>query len=380
MNSKHLRRGSALVMALGIFTISAMIAGSLLFVSTAGSRLTHHRADRESAFQIAEAGAHLAVQAFADGQKYKGQGDTKLGDGTFSVTVNDVAGSSTQKEIISVGKVRGGEGMLATRKLRVIVDSSSTPPIGNYALISKGPLSFSGGALVDSYPKPNVGDVHANGDVTMSGGVTISGSLTSTGKIKSSGSAGATGGSTQYAGAVDFPPLDAAGLIAQAKLLGTTTGNVTRSGSGTVHVSGFVDGDITISGGGKLIVDGLVYVSGKVTFSGSAYTGSGTIVAAGDITISGGSSFNRSETNNLALVTLSTSKSAMTLSGGASVGGAVYCPYGRLTVSGSANVFGSVASNTVTMSGKMNITRNTDFQWPTIFGHPHAIAWQELQS
>lgn len=378
MNSKRHRRGSALVMALGLFTISAMIAGSLLFVSTAGSRLTHHRADRESAFQLAEAGAHLAIQAFADGQKYKGQSDTKLGDGIFSVSVNDVAGSSTQKEVISIGKVRGGEGMLATRKLRVIVDASSAPPIGNYALISKGPLGFSGGALVDSYPKPNVGDVHANGAVSMSGGVTIKGTLTSTGKIKASGSAGASGGSTQYAAAVDFPPLDASGLIAQAKLLGRTTGNVSGSGGQTVHVSGFVDGDINISGGGKLVVDGLVYVSGKVTFSGSAYTGSGTIVAAGNIVVSGSSSFNRAETNNLALVTLSTSKSAMTFSGGASVGGAVYCPYGNLTVSGGANVFGSVAANTVSMSGSMNITRNTDFVWPAIFGHPHAIAWQEL--
>jgi len=372
--NRRTQRGSTLLLAIGLFTITTIFAVTLLSASMAGTWLSERRSADEAAFQVADGGASLALQALSENCAYTGQGSTALGTGTFVTVVTSIVGSPGNYQILSTGSITEGEGGVVTKQVRVVVSDVGTPAIGSYAIISKGPLSFGGNANVGSSPTPGIGNVMANSNVSLSGSVSIDGSVSAVGTISTSGHASATGGQTQGAAAVAFPTLNTAALIAQAQAEGITNGSVTGSGSQTVNVTGYINGDLTMTGQSRLAISGVVYVTGTVKLTGGSLVGPGTLISQGDVSITGNGALDTNQADNIALVALSTLK----MSGGATVNGAVICPNGNMTMSGHSSVFGSVAADTITMVGAMTITRNTNYVWPPTLGVPKPVAWQEL--
>lgn len=370
------QRGSTLITALVCAFIVGIISMSLISLSQAGTYLTAHRRDQQVAFDIADAGIQHAFRSLTDNPNYSGQTAVPFGSGNFTTTISPgpIAGYDT---ITSTGTVTGAVGMTSTRTVTAVVEMGQQPAILNYGLIAKGPIQLSGGSSVTSAPKAHVGDVFSDSWISMSGGSKIDGTLGAAGKIQTSGSAGATGTVTKYAKPVDFPAITPPNMEQIAAGYGTTEGDVVASGV-PVHVQGIIDGNINISGGGELIIDGPVYVTGNVNISGSSYGGGqGSFMAVeGDVNFSGSSALNNVDPN-FTLVALATDHTAMVLSGGASMTGCLFVPNGNLDVSGSANIFGCVAADTVNLSGSININRNTNLQWPYSLSKPMLAYWQD---
>ena len=114
-------------------------------------------------------------------------------------------------------------------------------------------------------------------------------------------------------------------------------------------------GDWTFSGSGLTIPEGLHYVSGNATLSGSDLTGNVTIVASGEIHVDGSGHQLTAYISGLTLYANQTSSDAvLTLSGSGtqSLGGIAYAPEGRITVSGSGlTIYGALLGDSVELYG-----------------------------
>ncbi|WEG13584.1 pilus assembly protein TadG-related protein [Pullulanibacillus sp. KACC 23026] len=101
----------------------------------------------------------------------------------------------------------------------------------------------------------------------------------------------------------------------------------------------------------QLNINGIVFVNGDVTISGSSITGNGTIVATGNMTISSSSLTYSSDQNALGFFS---GNGNISLSfSNATVNGFFYAPNGTINVSGSSATFngGLIAGNGVIVSG-----------------------------
>lgn len=374
---RHTKKaGTALLTSIIAVFIVSIIGFSLLAMSESGARLSYHRRDEQQAFDIADAGFQQAMKSLEEDSSYAGQSNTQFGPGSFTVKVSN--GTSSQYKLItSTGVVSGAEGTTASQVVRGMVDLGSPPQIANYALVAKGPISMSGGSLIDSTPNLDVGNIASNTSIDMSGGTTVRGTASAAGPIKTSGSATADAGLFANAKPVVFPTVDLTSVKAAASAYGVTNGNLTASSGQTVIAKGLINGNINISGTGALVIQGPVWVTGKVNLSGSSYSGAGSLYAEGDVNISGNSGLSIADTTQMAIVALASDNGALNVSGSSRVGGAVYVPNGLLSLSGSATVFGSLAANNVNLSGSMHITRNTNQQWPSEFSKPKLAYWTQ---
>lgn len=113
-------------------------------------------------------------------------------------------------------------------------------------------------------------------------------------------------------------------------------------------------GNLIVSGGATLSLTGTVWVTGYIDLSGgsviklasSAGSSDGMIIADGTIAVSGGSTFSGSGTTGSYMVAMTTSSStsAFNISGGS--GSVVtFAPYGKLNVTGGAQVNSAVAKS-----------------------------------
>ena len=110
----------------------------------------------------------------------------------------------------------------------------------------------------------------------------------------------------------------------------------------------------------KQLKPGVYCSTRKLTLSGSDVTGNVTLVAQGDLTVSGSNFTLTAYWNNILLFTESSSSSALDASGsGGSWTGIMLAEYGNAKVQGSSNltISGSVMANTISVSGSdFNLT------------------------
>jgi hypothetical protein len=227
-------------------------------------------------------------------------------------------------------------------------------PVFNYGIATRGPLTISGGSMVNGNPDAARGSVlsttASNPAISISGGASI------TGNVDLTNASGAVSGSSGVGGAIrkgvaspDFPAVNPEDYIDYLKPRETLI--TTSSNSGTAYTNIHITAGANANFSGGATIKGVVLIDApnKVTFSGGT-TIIGVIVvsnpteatATNSITFSGGSTLSGPE--NLPEATFG-ELTKMT-------GGSILAPNFTLTMSGGSTSFGgSVIAKAVTLSG-----------------------------
>jgi hypothetical protein len=377
-SSRPARRGSALAMVLPMTLVLSMLGLTMISSSLSSTRLSRHRHNSAAAFELAEAGFNHSVRTMRSNKNYSGQENTSLGSGTFRVTVSTPTADWNKKWVVATGRVKSLGESYVEKSVRGLADFQS--PVWDYAIVTKQALNLAGNVTINSSPNLGVGNIHSNTSVTVGSNPIVNGRATSAGALSATGLV--TGGTQSNAPAVPFPTVDTAGLLAEAEARGTMVGDRSYS-SGTTILSGKLVGNLATSSTARPQIDGILWVTGNVDLAGQAWVGDGTLICEGRMTISGGSGFTGAETNSLALVclssSLSTSSPAVSISGNSVIRGPIYAPNGMTTISGGPTIFGTLATNAVSLSGNPTFTRNTDLISPwSLASGPRVRWWEEL--
>jgi Tfp pilus assembly protein PilX len=367
------RRGYAALTAMALLLIATLLGSGLAIMSINSGRMSVLRRDRESAFNIAESGFRTGLMRLKSDPAYLGERKTAFGDGYFDVTVTPVVGNPKARRVDATGTVVSMNGHPEIRSVRGIIEKSGSPPSGDYAILAKDMIDMNGGINTGSIPDGGLGNVHSNTGIQMNGGATIDGNATSVGSVLGGN---VTGQRKSGAAEVPFPALDPAALQASAAVLGFTNGNVSVGTGTTRTVQGIINGNLTSSGSANVQINGIVFVTGKVSLSGGSYAGPGMLVALGDITLSGGSGFTSNMANNLAIVALSTSSTALKITGNANVRGALIVPNGTTKLS-AAHITGTLATKSLVMSGSASVVKDNSFVWPDPLAQFRIMYWKE---
>ena len=216
-----------------------------------------------------------------------------------------------------------------------------------HGIVGLGGITMSGNAYTDSYDSAagpytpglggSQGSVASNGDISLSGGATVHGDA-SPGPGETASGGTVTGSRLPLTTALNLPAVSAASYAASndnsnvAPYLNNGSFNLSGGVAVVMPAGTYSFHDFTMSGGATLTITGpvTVYVTGKVDLSGSAQTPS-------------------SVPANFGVRVASTSN--VTLSGGADFYIDLYAPQSAVTISGGAQLSGSVVGATLTQSG-----------------------------
>jgi len=112
----------------------------------------------------------------------------------------------------------------------------------------------------------------------------------------------------------------------------------------------YVEGDMIVSGGEDIPLGGTVYVCGDIVMSGTGFRGGETIVAEGDVTLSGSVKLNKEDIP--CVISLG---DEVSFSGDTWVSAAVYAPNAHIELSGSSKVYGALVGKSVDMLGDVKV-------------------------
>jgi hypothetical protein len=122
--SRRGRRGSSLLLVMGILVIFALVLGILASVLMSDLRSTRRRANDRYAVELARSGVDFARAWLME----KGQvpsGTLRLQGGEVDVRVDELP--SGGRRIVSVGRVVEGEMSLSARREVVVLAATVTP-------------------------------------------------------------------------------------------------------------------------------------------------------------------------------------------------------------------------------------------------------------
>lgn len=438
-------RGLILILAIVLTAAMALMGLSLMSQSTSQYSLTASSSARANATYTAEAGVERSVQALNLDSAFSGYGSTQeffdnqtQGYGTYTTTVTPAPGNANAKVITSDGTVSrfndrsrvvarqtvqvtvvgtGSEGYsVITGPGGLILNGSAN--ITNSPVFVGGTITLTGSSKIGTTSKPLQIDVSNKAcptgsnpgasypsvctgneqPISLDYSTAIYGSVCATGQTTTgpnnnikpgNGGQGLILGCT--APDITTPTFDKAALLAGV----TTTANATDSayacsGSQTrIWPAGLkLVGDVSISNSCKLTIGGDVYITGKLTFAGSATvkvddslgTNRPTILADGIVNVGGSAAITAntsgtgpeivsyasnapcaSSCTSLSGSALKTSSSYETIKvdGSAKVPGVIFnAQWGKVTIGGSGNV-GAATGQTVDLSGSGTITFGT---------------------
>jgi len=391
------RRGFVLLMSLGVVVFFSLAVVAILvrglWQSTASARLYN----RSSALQLADAAVDQAARNLMTSDPADDVTTATLAAGSFQIDP-----PQTVTATISRVTARGTSG---SEQRRIEAIFQLTPQsIFQFALFGQSNVSVSGSAITDSYnsalgaynatPGPGYNAGH-DGDVgtnaTAAGGVNVSGSIFVDGQVAvgygvSNPQSVVSGYNPAFITGGTSPPTDTQDVVSQGSAFpmpavtvpsGLTCNNFTVSGNTTVTLSstGGPNGngtycykDLNINGGGTLTANGPVsiYITGNFTASGNSTMGvpSSPKQMLVQMTSTAGGTIEKG-----------------TLSGSTRFYGALYAPQSPITISGNADVYGSIIAQSISLTGSASIhydqALNTLPQVSNSYKTTR-IAWREL--
>ncbi|NND92307.1 MAG: hypothetical protein HKN42_15720 [Granulosicoccus sp.] len=225
---------------------------------------------------------------------------------------------------------------------------------GGFGLFAKTKLTLSGGSQVDSFDSESgdyattvgtsarVGsnvNVHTtDSTVTIGGDVSSGGTITGPGVITGTSETG-------------LPPVSFASIAACGPPYSDTTGI-----SGTYTYNGTTDGDLTATGSGSIVLAPGTYCFDEIKLSGSSTlevtSGPVEIYLTGTSDLTGGGIVN--STNKPTDLIIYSTGSSLKVAGGSSMHAAIYAPDADLTITGGSHFYGAAIADTITLSGGTN--------------------------
>jgi Flp pilus assembly protein TadG len=221
-----------------------------------------------------------------------------------------------------------------------------SPPA--YGIIGLSSIKMSGGTNTSysSASSGGAGDakIASNGSLTLSGGATIDGdAYAGVGQsINTGGGASVTGSKLNLTGALSYPN-------ASAGQYATTNDNANipamfLNGSGSFSMGG--SSTLTLPAGNYYVNDFKLSGGAVLSFSGPV-----TFYVTGTFDVGGGSSINTYNTIPDNFQIKICSSNAVTLSNGAQLYCALYCPQSALKMSGATKIIGGVVAASIDMTG-----------------------------
>jgi hypothetical protein len=349
------------------------------------------------------AGTQTAFTAAAHGTLVSGNANVQYSASATLLSMRQVEiyGSPTPV-VIQTWQITGQGVTTGARNAMVEVTTTlerQTTPIYNYAVFATangcGALTFSGGAVVDSYDSQNIvkvngnvqtqqhsGNVGSNGNLNESGNpTTIHGTMStprtgvgscSAGGVSAwsvNGNASVTGGLVHLPQAITYPT-----PAAPNPLPPTTTLSVTQSTScGSIPGCTGTPGNLTLPPGtyGNLNLSGQAVVhltAGTYTMNAMSMSGnSEVIVDSGPVIINlagqgqttvmdltGGALTNDTLDPSLFQIQYA-GTGQVRVAGGAEASGMVYAPNAAVQISGGSDWFGAIIARTFSASGGMHV-------------------------
>jgi len=242
-------------------------------------------------------------------------------------------------------------------------------PCFNYAVFSDHNFEMKGNPEVRGHPELGGAGVYSNGNLSFSGSPTVYGPIAASGSI--------TGSPTQipadagrYPGhaRVTMPIIDLDHYRSIADEVWGSGGTVSKSGSITAPLGTFEDPKI-------IYVDGCLKLTGGVTM-----TGIGIIVATKGVEVDGNVTYGDPGNDAWGILTAGSFK----LDGTATINASVYCHNATgdalFDAAGTANVFGAVVADVVTLKGNYRVewggetTGISEMPGATVDNGPPAVA------
>lgn len=213
------------------------------------------------------------------------------------------------------------------------------------AVALDGDLTIEGNAELQSYPELEQADIYANGNIYLEGAVQVHGDATASGTVnynKNKIPPQITGNVTQNAPILQFKPIDTSEYLDEANAGTDYPGDLVLNNDcnlGPAHIHG----DLSITSSAKVTLTGTVWVDGMITTDGTSHIeGGGTLVAVGDIELSGGGVL---EPENIPVIISSTGN--IRTAGAQTISVVLYCPNGTVSITGNAGIFGSVVGKSI---------------------------------
>jgi Tfp pilus assembly protein PilX len=419
-------RGSAIITVLVLAAATAVIASGFLIRSAQEARLATRSFNQAIALNLAEAGVEEALFAANTGAFNSANG-WQLASGSTtdyvkSITTGFDFQQTTGAIYLRADNANGASPVITATSVVTVpnqpkiikqVRIGATTPGRLFAngIVSKGNVTFSGSADLDSYDS-SVGAYNSatnrsdRATLAALGTVQISGSATVYGYVATSGTAPNVGGAGRIYGATSpaSPKVDpsrvrtdfSANLLDATAPTGTTISLGTLNSSLTLPRGGDAAGAsgrylyrasamelngvavLTINGPVDLIVDADATVNGSAKILiNSGSTPSLNLYCAYNVTLNGAGMVNN--TGNPAKTTIwgtkaSTGTQTIDMNGSASFIGTIYAPNGNVTLNGAAGVFGAVIGKAVTVSGSGDVHYDVQLAQAAIAGGPNPAA------
>lgn len=419
-------RGSAIITVLVLAAVTAVIASGFLYRALQEANLATRSFYQTVALNLAEAGIEEALFSANTGNFTSGNGWALATGSTTDYVKSITTGFNFQQatgaihmrvdNAAAANPVITAAAVLTVQNQRTIVKQiriGATTPSRFFAngIVSKGNVTFSGNADLDSYDS-SVGPYNSATNRTdratlgSLATVQVTGSATIYGYVATAGTAPNVGGAGRIYGATSpaNPKVDpsrvrtdfTANLQDATAPTGTTISLGTLNSSLTLPRGGDAAGSsgrylyrasamelngvavLTINGPVDLIVeaDATVNGSAKILIN-SGSTPSLNLYCAYNVTLNGAGMVNN--TGNPAKTTIwgtkpSSGTQSFEINGSASFVGTIYAPNGNITLNGAAGVYGAVIGKAVTVGGSGDVHYDVRLAQTAISGGPNPAA------
>lgn len=355
------RKGTVFVTALSLMVCLFVLGAASLLQSLQEDRIGRRSLARHKAFYLAEAAVEQAALNL--------QTPTDLSDdltsgallpGTFTIDSPAESLGNQRWKVTTHGA--SAHDASVPRSIEAVF-TLSPQSVFQFALFGEQTVTVSGSAVTDSYDSRvgayGGGNLQHDGNVgtnaTAPGGIAVSGSIFIDGQMAvgpdvADPASVVTGYDPAFITGGTSPPSDTQDVVSQPTSFpmpdypppdGMACPDLTIQGNTTTSLppGTYCYHDVTIQGGGTLTTTGsgvTVYLTGTLTAKGNSTVGVST------------------DPTKMAFLVSSTGGASLeqgTLTGSTTFYGALYAPKAAITITGNAEVFGSVIAKTINVSG-----------------------------
>ena len=384
------RHGFIFITSLAIAVFLTVVGASLLIRSVSETSLSERSGNQSAALHLADAAidqaaVHLRIADVSPIAL------TSAPTGTFWAEITTLVPDQTQ-QVIAHGRAAGEQ-----RNVESIV-TLVPASVFQFALFGSQTVNVGGSAITDSYNSMDgVYDPSShdhNGDIgtnsTSAGGVTVGGSIFIDGQVAvgpdvANPQSVVTGYNSAFITGGTSPPSDTQDVVSQSNVFPmtpvtvpaglscsdkTVTGGTTEilsSTGGPLGNGTYCFDDLTIQGNADLTSDGKVtiYLTGELTAKGNS-----TVGVVDDPT-------------QMRFLLSSTAEATLeqTITGSNTFYGAIYGPAATFTITGNAEVYGSIIAKRVNLTGSATIHYDEALTQTTDISNSYTtsvVSWREL--